>query len=274
MTTINTNTSALLTQLAMTRNERTRSSVMEQLSTGNRINHASDDAAGMAVSVKMKGIITGLGQVARNANDAISMSETADSALGEMGDILQRMRELSVQSATESTTNRDLIDVEFQSLKTEINRIAAMTDLSDISLLDGSTPEGFVFQVGTRAGQTINIKVPNFTTGTGGEMAGIQGLSTLSLTDANDAIGAIDEALDRVIVTRADLGATISRLGTTVNNLLNQQQNTESARSRVMDANYAWASTELARTQIIQEAATSILAQANMTQQQVLKLLQ
>ena len=273
MTTINTNTAALLTQLAMTRNERQRSAVMEQLSTGNRINHASDDASGMAVAVKMKGVIAGLGQVARNANDAISMSETADSALGEISDIMQRMRELAVQASSDTAKDRDLSDVEFQNLKTEINRIASTSNLSDINLLDGQAAAngGFQFQVGTRAGEVIAISIPDFTFA--GATGVIQDSSIATTEGAVAAMSAIDTAIDSVITTRADIGATMSRLSSTVDNIINRQQNTQASRSRVMDADYAWASTELARTQIIQEAATSVLAQANATQQQILKLL-
>ena len=272
MTTINTNTSALITQLAMKRNERATTKAMEQLSTGKRINRAADDAAGAAVVVKMNGTIKGLEQVSRNANDAISMSETADGALGEITNILQRMRELAVQAANATAANRDLTDVEFQGLKTELNRMAQTTELNDIKLLDGSTPDGFVFQVGTRKGQTITIRLPDFTFN--GKMSGVATLGTTTAENASAAITGIDQALDNVIASRADVGATISRLRTTVNNLDSIRLNSLAARSRILDADYAAASTEVARTQIIQQAATAILAQANATQQSVLKMLQ
>lgn len=272
MTTINTNISALITQLAMKRNERATTMAMEQLSTGKRINRASDDAAGSAVVIKMNGIIKGLDQVERNANDAIAMADTADSALGEISDILQRMRELAVQAATETAVNRDLTDTEFQGLKAELNRMAQTAELNDIKLLDGGTPDGFVFQVGTRKGQTITINLPDFTFN--GRMSGVVGSNTNTLDNASASITAIDEAIDHVIHSRSDLGATISRLRTTVDNLASVNQNTQAARGEIRDADYATTSTELARTQIIQEAATAVLAQANMTTQQVLKLLQ
>lgn len=276
MTTINTNTSALITQLAMKRNERDNTAAMEQLSTGKRINRASDDAAGLAVAVKMNGIIKGLEQVTRNANDAVSLSETADSALDGVTQILLRLRELAVQSASDTATNRALSDVEFQSLIEEIDRVATHTELNDIKLLNGESPgdQGFFFQIGTRRSQTVNITLPNFSTANGGQMSVLSGASVATQDGANSAIGAIDTALDRVLSARADLGATISRLYTTVDNLTATTENSLLARSRIVDADYAAASTELARTRIIQEAATAILAQANLTQQQVLKLLQ
>lgn len=274
MTTINTNTSALITQLAMKRNERDNTKAMEQLSTGKRINRAADDAAGLAVVVKMNGIIKGLDQVTRNANDAIAMTETADGALGGITEILQRMRELAVQAASDTATNRDLSDVEFQSLKVELDRIAENTELNDIKLLNGSSPGGmgFDFQIGTRRGQTITINIPDFTTS--GQMSPVVGSGVGTQAGASEAISQIDQAIDNVLSSRADVGALVSRLRATIENLNSTSQNAESSRSEILDADYALASTELARTQIIQEAATAILAQANMTQQQVLKLLQ
>jgi flagellin len=274
MTTINTNTSALITQLAMKRNERDATKAMEQLATGKRINRASDDAAGSAVVVKMNGIIKGLDQVTRNANDAIAMTETADGALDGITNILQRMRELAVQAASGTATNRDLSDVEFQSLKVELGRIAENTELNDIKLLDGSSAQGdgFQFQVGTRRGQTITIRIPDFSTA--GQMAPVANSNILTSDAASSAISEIDAAIDNVLVARADVGALVSRLRNTLNNLSTTTQNAQASRSEILDADYAHATTELARTQVIQEAATAILAQANMTQQQVLKLLQ
>lgn len=274
MTTINTNTSALITQLAMKRNERDATKAMEQLATGKRINRASDDAAGSAVVVKMNSIIKGLDQVTRNANDAIAMTETADGALDGITNILQRMRELAVQAASGTATNRDLSDVEFQSLKVELGRIAENTELNNIKLLDGTSAqgEGFQFQVGTRRGQTITIRIPDFSTA--GQMAPVGNSNILTSDAASSAISEIDAAIDNVLVARADVGALVSRLRNTLNNLSTTTQNAQASRSEILDADYALATTELARTQVIQEAATAILAQANMTQQQVLKLLQ
>ena len=272
MTTINTNTSALITQLAMKRNERDNTKAMEQLSTGKRINRAADDASGLAVVVKMNGTIKGLDQVTRNANDAIAMTETADAALDGITGILQRMRELATQAASDTATNRDMSDTEFQSLKVELGRIAANTELNDIKLLNGSSAGGFDFQIGTRRGQTINILIPDFSLT--GQLSPVAASGVGSQTGANDSIAQIDSAIDNVLSARSDVGALVSRLRTTIENLNSTTQNAEASRSEILDADYATASTELARTQIIQQAATAILAQANMTQQQVLKLLQ
>jgi len=396
MSVINTNIKALIAQNAATYNNRALSTAMQQLSTGNRINSAKDDAAGLAISTRMTAQIRGLNQAVRNANDAISLVQTAEGAAIEITNMMQRMRELAVQSATDTngTEDRAFLDLEFQELKAEINRIGANTEWNGMKILDKSFDDGsgtFAFQVGANANQTISISIgdfrstassvtfaavssataddvqtdtldlsalntqydpaepdallnatvlvnvdgkqarqvitkdilsqvdsetvnlaelvatqlsaqiqtvlgANFTvTATDAEIA-IEGaefaeftttisanagdLSAIGETDisskamAQSAITAIDAAIEVVSDQRATMGATINRLTYAADNLTNVAQNTTDSRSRILDTDYAKATTELARTQIIQQAATAMLAQANSQQQTVLALLQ
>jgi flagellin len=410
MSVINTNVSSLIAQNSMTGNARAQSNAMQQLSTGLRINSAKDDAAGMAITSKMTSQIKGLDQAVRNGNDGISMLQTAEGAMVAMNDMLQRMRELSVQSASDSytTTDRGNLNAEYKQLKAEITRIGANTQWNGMNILNGSTdlgtPSGSYravsFQVGAQASQTIDINMKNFTftssdtpstpsvttialgSSTAGDDAthfqatiggtnvdvtftamlaapsaanatataaslqaglskysGLEGVkvaavgTTITITDAagnavsnvkfkkadgttdatdtakfvttlnngtggiaavpagavftvglagsaidtkanaNTAIAALDTALNSVSTERATIGATINRLTYTVDNLTNVSQNASASRSRVQDTDYAKASTELARTQIIAQAATAMLAQANQSQQSVLALL-
>ena len=411
MTVINTNVKSLVAANALAINNRALSTSMQQLSTGKRINSASDDAAGLAIASKMTSQIRGLDQAVRNGNDGISMLQTAEGAMVEMTNMLQRMRELSVQSAndTNTTSDRANINNEYQSLKTEITRIGANTQWNGMGILNGNTSLGtnaaanlqtVKFQVGSNANQTIDTTFKNFTftasntaptasvttlnfagkaATTGTDTArmtasfgsvnvdvsfttlgantsttdvatlattlgtalraysGLEGISVAaagetititdatgkavtnvawktaagaaaatpeiltttvngtaataagptngvfssdlagstvgSLADANLATGYLDTALASVASERSNIGATINRLTYAVDNLTNVSQNTSASRSRVEDTDYAKATTELARTQIIQQAATAMLAQANQSQQSVLALL-
>ena len=294
MATINTNMSANIATNAMTRNERIMGSTMERLSTGVRINSAKDDAAGLAISSKMTSQIRGLNQAVRNANDAISMIQVAEGAMKGMSDMLQRMRELAVQSISDSNTanDRTALDSEFEQLKAEIERIADNTQWNGTNLLDG-TMGSATFQVGANAGQTIAVTFKDFENDTAnvatsgnrvftgdkinsGGSAGTNDLTDLDIgtsTNAATALSALAGAIDSVNSERAGLGASMSRLEYASDNLTNVAQNTGAARSRILDADYAAETTELARTQIIQQAATAMLAQANQSQQQVLALL-
>jgi flagellin len=294
MATINTNMSANIATNAMTRNERIMGSTMERLSTGVRINSAKDDAAGLAISSKMTSQIRGLNQAVRNANDAISMIQVAEGAMKGMSDMLQRMRELAVQSISDSNTanDRTALDSEFEQLKAEIERIADNTQWNGTNLLDG-TMGSTTFQVGANAGQTIAVTFKDFENDTAnvasasnrvftgdkinsGGSAGTNDLTDLDIgtsTNAATALSALAGAIDSVNSERAGLGASMSRLEYASDNLTNVAQNTGAARSRILDADYAAETTELARTQIIQQAATAMLAQANQSQQQVLALL-
>lgn len=276
MSVINTNVSATLTQNAITKNERAMSNAMEQLSTGKRINSAKDDAAGLAIASRMTAAIEGLGQAARNANDAISLVQTADGALVEVTSMLQRMRQLAVQAATDTngSDDRTALETEFTELRSEINRIATNTQWNgdDILKATAGTSGNMDFAVGAKADQIIEIELKDFGT-TSGEISGINSSTLSTITNANSAITALDTAIDTINTERATMGAVMNRLEYAADNLLNIKANTEASRSRIEDTDYAEATTELARTQIIQQAATAMLAQANQIPQTVLALL-
>jgi len=390
MSVINTNVSATLTQNAITKNERAMSKTMEQLSTGKRINSASDDAAGLAIASRMTSQINGLAQAARNANDAISLVQTADGALVEVTSMLQRMRELAVQAASDTNVSADrtALNQEFTQLRSEINRIATNTQWNGTNILDGTVGSSgeLSFQVGANSSQTISLTLDDFQTtsssqsttltadtstaasgpsatgaaqvstvvvggtvtegdvltvaaggtsvsytvtaadvatgtttaadtvatalstalgtisgitkavsgatvtftasatsygsnsfdlqvGDGGLMSGISSSAITSQSLANTAVAALDTAIGLINTERSEMGATINRLQFAADNLLNVKTNAEASRSRVEDTDYAAATTELARTQIIQQAATAMLAQANQIPQTVLALL-
>jgi flagellin len=403
MSVINTNVKALMAQQSMTVSNRDMSKAMEQLSTGKRINSASDDSAGLAISERMTAQIRGLNQAVRNSNDAISMLETAEGAMVEVTSMMQRMRELAVQSSsdTNSTDDRANLDLEFQALSTEITRVRNTTQFNGSNLLNGAS--AFTFQIGTDASETMSVTIADIAgaagtdgtaigtdmaitapTGTSGQIAALdfggyfssaanqamtagqnisltvadvtfsytitaadvadyaasganngdgvgskvattlaalinsssslQGVVNASATNtgtniltlngidleqpysvsvqigstnatgvsgdvltqaaASTAITTLDASLDAIALARGGLGASSNRLTHAADNLANISANTSASRSRVMDTDYAQATTELARTQIIQQAATAMLAQANQQPQSVLSLLQ
>ena len=378
MATINTNMSANIAANSMVRNERNMTSTMERLSTGLRINSAKDDAAGLAISSKMTSQIRGLDQAVRNANDAISMIQVAEGAMKEVTNMFQRMRELAVQSISDSNTSADrgALNNEYKQLSAEVSRIAENTQWNGTNILDGARTSS-VFQIGANADQTISVnfgdlstnnltvavsannsaavtldmsgdpqagdqisyKITDATAGTShyvtlamdtltadvadgtppviettnaGVDAGTDlgtaaythssnalvitkvGSNAITITDvqitrgthapvaasdittrqfATTALGVLDTAIEGVNSTRATLGASMSRLEYAADNLQNVSQNSSAARSRVLDADYASETTELARTQIIQQASTAMLSQANQSQQSVLSLL-
>lgn len=278
MTVINSNTNALLAQRALAQAERGTTQAMEQLSTGRRINGASDDAAGLAISKQMTAFIRGLEQAVRNANDGISLVQTAEGALGEIGDIAQRMRELAIQAATgtNAAEDRSYLDTEFQQLRAEMDRIVDMTEFNGGTLLDKSAQGGrgiFTFQIGVDAGQAIQLTIPDFDTQSGDQM-NLGTANLLTAEDAQQALATMDNALGNLNTVRSELGSTINRLTFAIDNLDNTRLNTESSRSNIIDADYAKASTELTRNQILQQAATSILAQSNVSSQMVMRLLE
>lgn len=381
MTVINTNVASLNAQAALASNARGLSKAMEQLSTGRRINSASDDAAGLAVSTRLTSQIRGLNTAVRNANDAISMIQTAEGAAVEITNMLQRMRELAVQSAndTNTSTDRDFLNLEFQQLKEEINRIGNTTQWNGMNILNGATNSGtFTYQVGANANQTVSITIGNFTStdsqgtataataysdpdqtstvtlagtfaagdvitltangkqaqytvqeddidattpattldniatsivadtdiastlgvtvgnagtatfdvgGTGdgtfsfsvgvasGDLAAIDAIEITTRDLSNSAISSIDGALTTINEQRATMGAVVNRLQYTVDNLTNVSTKAAESRSRVLDTDYSQATTELSKRQIISQAATAMLAQANQQPQTVLSLL-
>ncbi len=393
MTAINTNTLATIAANSLSRNERVMGTAMERLSTGIRINSAKDDAAGLAISSRMTSQIKGLDQAKRNALDAISLIQTAEGALVEVNNMLQRMRELAVQSATDTNTatDRTALNTEFESLRNEINRVAQNTQWNARNLLDQSSGSGltaagvYKFQVGANAAQTIDLTIGNYQTsstsqggtavmatttsasgpshataaaqvstvtiggtiavgdvfsvsvgdksfvhkvtalgannaasitavvdaletglgtitGVGvtksatvltftasstaygsnafnisasqaGLLSGIRESTVATQTGANSAIAAVTTAIATVNSGRSEMGATMNRLTYAADNMANVSANAADSRARVLDADYAKETTELARTQIIAQAGTAMLAQANQAKQTVLALL-
>jgi flagellin len=287
MSVVNTNISASVAQSALIRNDRALSSAMEQLSTGKKINSAGDNAAGLAISTRMTSQIRGLSAAISNANDAISMVNTAEGALDEISTMLQRMRELAVQAGTGTTDSADrtYLNSEFVALRTEIDRIADNTKWNGRNILDGSAggstgASTVAFQIGQdgTAAQTFSTSFGNFNNTTG-KLSGLAsktiaaGTVASAISNAAGAIAEVDVVIADVSSQRATFGAVSNRLTHTVDNLTNVKTNSESARSRILDTDYAEATSELARTQIIQQAGTAMLAQANQLPQTVLALL-
>ena len=301
MTVINTNVSATLASNAIARNERAMGTAMERLSTGKRINSAADDAAGLAIASRMASQVKGLEQAARNTSDAISMVQTIEGAGKEIVNILSRMKELAVQanSGTYSDTDRAALDLEFNELRDEINRIAENTEWNGRKLMDGvaagnvgdagHTPTPINIQVGAGSSQTMqisfkdwavdydNVSDVNDQNGAYGNTTSAMNSAAVgvdSTDNATTAIVALDKAIDNATAELAKYGAYMNRLEYASDNLLNVAQNTDASRSRIEDADYAAETSELAKTQIIAQAGTAMLAQANQIKQTVLALLQ
>lgn len=279
--TVNTNTTSLNVQKNLNRATDALSTSMTRLSSGLKINSAKDDAAGLQIANKMTSQIRGQTMAIKNANDGISIAQTAEGAMQEQTNILQRMRELAIQSRndTNSAEDREALDKEFQSMASELTRIANSTQLNGKNLLDGSAST-MTFQVGSNTGDvnqiTINLS-QKFDATSLGVTSGIniQGSSsTLAETNFSAAVGAIDDALAIINSNRADLGASQNRLTSTINNLQNINENAEAARGRVQDTDFAAETAQLTKQQTLQQASTSVLAQANQLPSAVLKLLQ
>ena len=276
MSVINTNVSAMYSQNAMKTNARAMSTAMEQLSTGTRVNSAKDDAAGLAIGQNMTSQIRGLNMAVRNLNDGINMMQTAEGAMIEQSNMLQRMRELAVQAmnGTYSSVQRGYLDKEFQALTSQVDDISSDTTWNDQTLLnaDSANTSGvFTFQAGQASGQTISVVIGNMSIGSAG--LDISGLSIGSSSGATAALTAISDALEVINLQRATIGAGINRMEYAADNLTNVSSNATQSRSTIMDTDYALATTQLAKTQIIQQAATAMLAQANQQPQQVMQLL-
>ena len=284
MSVINTNVSAMYSQNAMKTNARSMSTAMEQLSTGTRVNSAKDDAAGLAIGQNMTSQIRGLNMAVRNLNDGINMMQTAEGAMVEQSNMLQRMRELAVQAmnGTYSNTQRGYLNVEFQQLGSQINRVSSDTKWNDQTLLNksvvtnGQSVTGtFVYQAGNSSGQTVTVVIGKM------DMVGLgltnaSGTTSVSIASggvAGTALTKISSALESINSQRATIGAAINRMAYAADNLTNVSSNATQSRSTIMDTDYALATTQLAKTQIIQQAATAMLAQANQQPQQVMALL-
>jgi len=277
MSKINTNVNALTATNALTKNSRDMQLTMQKLSTGQRINSASDDAAGVAITTNMSAQITGLNAAIKNANDAMSMLQTADGALSETSSLVQRMRELAVLAIndTYSTTQKSAMSTEFTALASQITSIATTTQWNGLGLLNGSAGGGtgntsvITFQVGANTAQTMTVTVASM--GLGGLSLTTAGIGAAA--SATSALPDLDTALTVINTARATLGASINRLTHAVDNLSNVAQNTTESRSKIADTDYAQATSDLARQQIIQQAGTAMLAQANQMPSMVLALL-
>lgn len=291
MTVINTNISANIARDAIGRNDRAMATSMERLSTGLRINSAKDDAAGLAIANRMAGQISGLNMAARNANDAISMVQTIEGASKEITSMLVRMRELAVQSAsgTYSQTDRDALELEFDALREEIERIQENTQWNGMSLMDDYITDGsantITIQLGPSATQTMSLVFNDWSTDSNSvygttNAADIDNAkiddttAALAITAASAAITVLDDAITGATAEQAKYGAYLSRLQHASDNISNVATNLDQSRSRIEDADYAVETTNLARTQIIAQASTAMLAQANQVKQTVLALLQ
>jgi flagellin len=296
--TINTNVMSLNAQRNLNSSQSSLATSMQRLSSGLRVNSAKDDAAGLAIAERMNTQIRGMNVAIRNANDAISLAQTAEGALGKIGDALQRMRELAVQSAnaTNSTSDRTSLDAEFEQLQAEIRRVISGTSFNNTKLFDSS--QAFTFQVGANATTDDQVKVNrnNLTatssTATSGGMFSTTTAADVLFVVSNATTGAglgsdigstaaialnaikdIDVALDKINSERAIYGATQNRFESVISNLQIAAENVSAARGRIVDADFAQETSNLSRAQILQQAGTAMVAQANALPQQVLQLL-
>ena len=276
MSKINTNVNALTATNALTKNSRDMQLTMQRLSTGQRINGASDDAAGIAIATSMTAQINGLNAAVRNANDGISLLQTADGALSETSSLLQRMRELAVLSVndTYSSAQKTAMSTEFVSLASQITQIASNTQFNGTKILDGNggltgTTSHYTFQVGANNAQTVSVTIIS----QGLDQYALTGLTIATAANAAAQIAIIDTAIGTLNTQRSTIGAAVNRLTHAVDNLSNVAQNTTESRSKIADTDYAQATSDLARQQIIQQAGTAMLAQANQMPNMVLALL-
>lgn len=275
MSIINTNMSSLVSQKNLSHSRNALGTAMERLSSGMRINSAKDDAAGQAIANRMNSQIKGMAQAQRNANDGISMIQTTEGALNQINNNLQRVRELAVQAAsdTNDVADRESIQTEITERINEIDRVAKSASFNGIKLADG-TNASLQIQIGanTEAEDSITI---NLTDGTTAGLS-VDSLTASAVTDSTAAyatIDAVDAALKTVDTARSGLGATLNRFDSVISNLQNSETNLSAARSRIEDADYAKEVAEMTRAQILQQAGTSVLAQANQIPQGVLSLL-
>ena len=274
MTVIGTNVNALRAGAASNMAQVSLGQAMERLSTGKRINSAKDDAAGLAISASMGAQIRSMNQAIRNANDGMSMAQTADGALGEISNMLQRIRELATQSAsgTYSTTDRTNMNTEVTALKTQMTSILTNTAFNGVNLFDGTagTAGSVKIQTGVSSGDQVSVSYAKI------DLAALGLTSTAVDTAANagTAMGTVDTALTTLNTARASFGAAQSQLQSVVNNVTTNVTNLSDARSRIEDADFSAESTNLAKAQILSQASTAMLAQANQSAQTVLKLLQ
>lgn len=272
---IATNVQSLAAQRFLVNNNHAQGKSLERLSSGSRINHAADDAAGMAISEKLKANIRSMKQATRNANDGISLVQVAEGALNEVGNILIRMRELSIQSASDTIgpTERSFVDKEVQHLKSEIDRISGSTEFNGTKLLNG-TSAPLDLQIGVNNDSFLD----RFQFDTNAQVTtlaalGIENVSTMGKESSQQNLAMLDGAITKVSENRASLGALQNRLSSSINNLMIYRENLESANSRIRDTDMADETSELAKNNILTQATISVLGQANQNQAVALKLL-
>ncbi|EQB02496.1 flagellin [Sphingobium wenxiniae] len=274
MTVIGTNTSALRATSASAASSKALSTAMERLSTGKRINSAKDDAAGLAISNSMSAQIRGMTQGIRNANDGISMAQTAEGTLGEVSNMLQRMRELAVQATNDTYSDDDKKNIiaEQKALNDQIKSVVTNATFNGKALFNAAAATGFKIQTGANSTDSITLKSVNFADAT----SKLNIVNTLTFADAatSASLAQYDAAISEVSNARATLGATQNQLESAVNNMTANVTNLSDARSRIEDADFSTETTALAKAQILSQASTAMLAQANQSQQNVLKLIQ
>jgi flagellin len=274
MSVINTNISALKAANASNMANKMLGTAMERLSTGKRINSAKDDAAGMAIATSMTAQIKGMSQGIRNSNDGISLAQTAEGALSEVTNMLQRVRELATQSASgtyQDTTDRAYMQTEVDELTAQIDQVITNTKFNGVALFDGSTATVTV-QTGANGADTVDLVMADLTTlAASGGAAGSYDVSTAAA--ANTLLGTVDTELDSISSARSALGAGQNRLESVINNLTSNVTNLSDARSRIEDADYSSETTAMAKAQILSQASSAMIAQANQSQQNVLSLL-
>lgn len=283
---INHNINSMITQTSLSKANGSMGKSLEKLSTGLRVNRASDDAAGLAVSERLRGQIRGMGRAKMNAQDGIALLQIAEGAANEITGILQRQRELAVQASSDTltSTDRSYVDLEFKQLSDEIDRITSSSQYNTMTLLDGTgfgagdgtANGGSVLHVGANAGASDQIKVTIASISTGSlgmSTGGADQVGVSTQASATSAITSVDAALDKVNNLRSELGSYINRLEHTINNLSNQEFNTQDAEARIRDVDFAHETTQFSRNQILVQSSTSMLSQANQSPQSVLSLL-
>ena len=274
MISLNTNYGGLYAAKAAQHSQGVMDKAMERLSTGKRINYAQDDAAGQAIATRLTAEIQGLAMASRNAADGQSMLNTAEGALQETHNLLLRMREIAVQAGngTMNSDDQAALDKEFQALDAEVERIASKTTWAGTKLLDGTggTSGEFKFQAGVLASETIDVTIADMDSAA----LGVDGLDVTDTSNANSAITALDTAIKKVSTERANLGAFSNRLESTISNINQIGVNLAASKGRIEDADFAIETRNLAKGQILQQAATAMLAQANASKQTVLTLIQ
>ena len=274
MISVVTNIASMNAQRNLSRTQGSLGTNIQRLSSGLRINSAADDAAGLSITQNLNAQITGLKQAARNANDAISVIQTAEGALGEVNNVLTRMRELAVQAANEGTlgtSERAHVDQEFQLLESELNRIVGVTEFNGQKLIDGSVSSGIDFQVGMR--NSANDRISLSITDNDGTALGLNDESLSAVTSARAALSALDTAIQSIATMRGTLGATQNRLTMSISNLNSMHENFSASVSRIQDADIAAESAQMTRNQILTQAGVAVLAQANQLPQAALSLL-